>query len=276
MGTRFTKMHGLGNDFIVFDAVSRYVELSPEKLKNIADRHLGVGCDQILFVEASRRANTDFYCRIFNSNGGEVGQCGNGVRCVARFVADKKLTQKTEIRVETVSGVMASKLESSGLVTVNMGAPNFEPSKIPFVAERAELTYDLDVKGEKVKVSILSIGNPHAIQVVDDIETALVATQGGLIESHPRFPQKVNAGYMQLLNRARIKLRVFERGCGETLACGSGACAATVAGICLGLLDNLVTVETRGGELTIAWNGNAHAVMMTGPAVTVFEGEINL
>ncbi len=276
MRLRFTKMHGLGNDFVVFDAVSQDVELSRKQLIGIADRHFGIGCDQILLVEPPRDASTDFYYRIFNADGGEVAQCGNGVRCLARFVADKKMTGKAEISVATASGVMVAKLEENGLVTVNMGAPQFEPRKIPFIAGGIETTYRLEVGGETIEISALSIGNPHAVQVVADVESAALGTQGALIEAHARFPQKVNAGFMQILNRSSIKLRVYERGSGETLACGSGACAAVVAGIRLGLLANQVLVQTRGGELTILWKGDAHAVMMTGPAITVFEGEINL
>ncbi len=276
MALKFTKMHGLGNDFVVFDGITQRVALDPARIAFIADRHFGIGCDQVLLVERPTRPDADFRYRIFNADGGEVQQCGNGARCFVRFVHDKGLTDKREIRVETLGGIIAPRLEADGQVTVDMGAPRFEPEQIPFVAERRALSYPLQVGGELVEVSVLSMGNPHAVQRVDDADSAPVATQGPLIERHPRFPQRVNAGYMQVLDRGHIKLRVYERGAGETLACGTGACAAVVAGILRGLLDRQVRVIARGGELTVGWEGEGRPVWMTGPAVTVFEGEIEL
>jgi diaminopimelate epimerase len=266
----------LGNDFVVFDAISQSVNLTPAQFQFIADRHFGIGCDQVLLVERATRPDADFRYRIFNADGGEVEQCGNGARCFVRFVHDKALSPKTEIRVETASGIIVPRLEPNGQVTVNMGVPRFEPAEIPFVAEKRELTYLLGLEGKHAEVSVLSMGNPHAVQWVEDVDSAPVAVEGPQIESHPSFPARVNAGFMQVLDRSRIKLRVYERGAGETLACGTGACAAVVAGIMRGLLDDEVRVVTRGGELTICWEGNGHPVRMTGPAVTVFEGEIEV
>ncbi|MHB8165466.1 MAG: diaminopimelate epimerase [Sulfuricella sp.] len=276
MRLKFTKKHGLGNDFVVFDAISQRVNLSPAQFQFIANRHFGIGCDQILLVERATRPDADFRYRIFNADGGEVEQCGNGARCFVRFVHDKALSPKTEIRVETASGIIVPRLGPNGQVTVNMGVPRFEPAEIPFVAEKRELTYLLGLEGKVTEVSVLSMGNPHAVQWVEDADSAPVAVEGPQIESHPSFPARVNAGFMQVLDRGRIKLRVYERGAGETLACGTGACAAAVAGIMRGLLDDEVTVITRGGELVIRWQGEGQPVWMTGPAVTVFEGEINL
>ena len=273
---KFTKMHGLGNDFVVFDAISQSVNLTPAQFQFVADRHFGIGCDQILLVERATRADADFRYRIFNADGGEVEQCGNGARCFVRFVHEKALSPKTEIRVETASGIIVPRLEPNGQVTVNMGVPRFEPAEIPFVAEKRELTYSLGLEGKLVEVSVLSIGNPHAVQWVEDADGAPVAVEGPQIENHPRFPARVNAGFMQVQGRSSIKLRVYERGTGETLACGTGACAAAVAGITRGLLDDEVRVTTRGGELIIRWEGEGRPVWMTGPAVTVFEGEIDL
>ena len=277
MKIRFTKMQGQGNDFVVIDAVRRQVSLTPERVRHIADRHFGVGCDQVLVVENARTAGTDFRYRIYNADGGEVEQCGNGARCFARFVLDEGLTAKREIRVETASGVIAPKIEDSGLVTVDMGAPRFAPHEVPFIAPgEAQLVHPLVVAGATIDVSVLSMGNPHAVQVVEDVERAPVTTQGPLIEHHPAFPQRVNAGYMQPVSRSHVKLRVWERGAGETLACGTGACAAVVAGIRRGLLEDAVTVTTRGGDLKIRWLGQGHPVMMTGDAVRVFDGEIEI
>jgi len=276
MRLTFTKMHGLGNDFVVLDAVTRPLTLTAAQLRRIADRHLGIGCDQILQVEPPREPDTDFYYRIFNADGGEVEQCGNGARCFVRYVRDRGLTTKNEIRVGTRGGVIVPRLGDDGQVTVDMGVPEFEPARILFEAPARALTYGLELDGRRVEVSALAIGNPHAVQVVPDIERAPVAVEGPLIERHPRFLQRVNAGYLQVVNRRRILLRVYERGSGETLACGSGACAAAVAGIARGLLDHDVTVTTRGGDLGISWAGEGKPVMMTGPAVTVFEGEIEL
>lgn len=276
MRLTFTKMHGLGNDFVVLNALTHPISLTAEQLRRIADRHYGVGCDQILLVEPPRQSDTDFYYRIFNSDGGEVEQCGNGARCFVRYVRDRGLTNHTRIRVGTRSGVIEPRLEDDGQVTVNMGMPEFEPRRIPFEAAARALTYALDVGGRSVEVSVLSMGNPHAVQVVADIERAPVATEGPLIERHARFPQRVNAGYMQIVSRCRVQLRIYERGAGETLACGTGACAAVVAGILRGLLDREVAVTTRGGDLGISWTGSDAPVMMTGPAVTVYEGEIDV
>ncbi len=276
MRLKFTKMHGLGNDFVVFDGVTQRVELTPAQLKFIADRRFGVGCDQILLVERPTRLDVDFRYRIFNADGGEVEQCGNGARCFARFVHDHGLTDKTEIPVETASGVIVLRLEADGGVTVNMGVPRFDPAEIPFVAEKRAPTYLLGLEDRLVEISVLSMGNPHAVQLVDDVDTAPVDMEGPLIENHPSFPNRVNAGFMQVLDRGHIKLRVYERGAGETLACGTGACAAAVAGMTRGLLDASVVVTTRGGDLRIRWEGEGQPVWMTGPAVTVFEGEIEL
>jgi len=276
MKLKFTKMHGLGNDFVVLDATDASLELSREQLRRIADRRFGVGCDQILQVEKPRQPDTDFYYRIFNADGSEVEQCGNGARCFVRYVRDRGLTDKNEIRVGTLGGVIVPRLEASGEVTVDMGTPEFEPSRIPFQAARRALTYRLDVVGKAVEISVLSMGNPHAVQVVADVERAPVASEGAVIEVHPCFPQRVNAGYMQVVSRKHIRLRVFERGAGETLACGTGACAAVVAGNLRGMLDTRVKVTTRGGDLSILWEGEGKPVLMTGPADTVFEGELEL
>ena len=326
---KFTKMHGAGNDFVVLDGVRQKIELSPEQLRLLADRHFGVGCDQVLLVEKAQHPEADFRYRIFNADGGEVEQCGNGARCFVRFVHDQELTHKREIVVETRSGLISPRLEDDGRVTVNMGAPVFDAALIPFdggsgaASEPLEMaamtrccgasgagmaashplpqsagsaiTSDLasvvgspsrmassstsnvsrDV-GESLQISALSMGNPHAVQVVEDVERAPVEKLGPLIEHHPRFPMRVNAGFMQVMDRRHIRLRVYERGSGETLSCGTGACAAVVAGIRRGLLDSPVSVATRGGLLTIAWNGEDAPVLMTGPAITVFEGETNL
>ncbi|MGE0556763.1 MAG: diaminopimelate epimerase [Burkholderiales bacterium] len=276
MRLEFTKMHGLGNDFVVLDATAQPLALTEKQLRFLADRHFGVGCDQILMVEPAREPGTDFYYRIFNADGGEVEQCGNGARCFVRYVHERGLTAKTAIRVGTRGGVIEPRLEADGQVTVNMGVPQFEPARIPFEAPRQALLYDLAVDKKMIKINALSMGNPHAVQVVDNIDTAPVANEGPLIEAHPRFPQRVNAGYMQVVDRSHIRLRVYERGAGETLACGTGACAAVVAGIRGGLLDARVTVSTRGGDLVIVWAGDGMPVMMTGPAVTVFTGNVTL
>lgn len=275
MKFKFTKMHGLGNDFIVLDGINQKIELNREQIKKLADRHFGIGFDQLLLVEKAEGA-ADFRYRIFNADGGEVEQCGNGARCFVRYVHDHGLTHKNEIRIETLSGVISPKLETNGNITVDMGKPIFEPEAIPFIAEKRKPIYSLEVQGRLITISVLSMGNPHAVLVVQDVDTAPVETEGALIETHSRFPKKVNVGFMQIIDRSHIKLRVFERGAGETLACGTGACAAVVAGINLGLLDRQVAVSTRGGELTIRWPGDDEPVWMTGPAETVFEGEINL
>lgn len=277
MKLRFTKMQGLGNDFVVLDATARPLALTREQLRFIADRHFGVGCDQVLQVESPREAGTDFYYRIFNADGGEVEQCGNGARCFVRYVHERGLTDKTEIRVGTASGVIVPRLEADGRVSVDMGVPRFAPAEVPFEAEAQALTHALELGRHAVEVSVLSMGNPHAVQVVRDVAAAPVASEGPKIEAHPRFPKRVNAGFMEVVDRRRIRLRVYERGAGETLACGTGACAAVVAGIERGLLEReRVSVETRGGELVVSWPGEGLPVIMTGPAVTVFEGTISV
>ncbi len=259
-------MEGAGNDFVVLDATRAPFALSRDQLRRLADRHFGIGCDQVLVVERATRQDAEFRYRIFNADGGEVEQCGNGARCLVKFVHLKGLTQKREIRLETLGGMIAPRLEDDGEVSVEMGPPKLA----------SPLVQPLEVDGLRVELAILDMGNPHAIQLALDVETAPVTTQGPLLERHARFPQRVNAGYMQLVDRHAIKLRVFERGAGETLACGTGACAAVVSGIARGLLDSPVRVQTRGGTLTIAWAGGDNAVWMKGPAKTVFEGSIEL
>jgi diaminopimelate epimerase len=273
---KFLKMHGLGNDFVVLDGIRQAISLTPEQLRYLGDRHFGVGCDQILLVEKPTQPGVDFRYRIFNADGGEVEQCGNGARCFVRFVHEAGLTDKREIRVETRSGIIVPRLEADGSVTVDMGVPRFQPQEIPFLHDDDVIVYNLDVADETLEISVVSMGNPHAVQVVDCVDGAPVEDHGPLIENHERFPQRVNAGFMQVVDRHAIKLRVYERGAGETLACGTGACAAVVAGIRRGLLDSPVRVATRGGELTIVWGGDGRPVLMTGPAVTVFSGEIEL
>jgi diaminopimelate epimerase len=274
MKIRFTKMHGLGNDFVVLDAIRQAFVPNAAQVRWLADRHFGVGCDQLLLVEKSATPGVDFRYRIFNADGGEVEQCGNGARCFARFVQEQGLTTQREIRVETQSGLITPRLEDNGEVTVDMGAPRFAPADIPFVSESDAVVHSLVLNDASLDISVVSMGNPHAVQVVADVDAAPVVQQGALIENHLRFPRRVNAGFMQVMNRHAIRLRVYERGAGETLACGTGACAAVVAGIRRGLLDSPVRVATRGGELSIAWTGAS--VQMTGPAVTVFSAEIDL
>lgn len=283
MKIKFTKMHGAGNDFVVVDAINQHISLTPEQWRFIADRRFGIGADQILVVEKPQGAGVDFRYRIYNADGGEVEQCGNGARAFVRFVTDKKLTDKNTIRVETMSGIIEPRLEANGNITVDMGPPVLLSQDVPFdtdgLAARIEgdqTLWPLDVDGQTEWIAAISMGNPHAVQIVEDIETAPVREHGALIERHPRFPKRVNAGFMQIVNRNEIKLRVFERGAGETLACGTGACAAVVSGIRRGVLASPVKVHTRGGDLSIAWAGDAAPVMMSGPAVRVFEGEIEL
>ena len=276
MQIRFTKMHGAGNDFVVVDATRVPLTFDAAGIRRLADRHFGIGFDQMLVVEPARSPDTDFYYRIFNADGGEVSQCGNGARCFVRYVHDKGLSAKNPIRVETRSGIIEPRLEKDGRVNVNMGVPVFEPARIPFVADRRASTYALEVDGRTVQICAVSMGNPHAVQIVSDVDATAVASEGPLIEHHARFPERVNAGYMQIVDRRHIKLRVFERGAGETLSCGTGACAAVVAGIVRGLLDAPVAVETRGGVLEIAWMGEGQPVSMTGPAQSVFDGEIEV
>jgi diaminopimelate epimerase len=283
MKLKFTKMHGAGNDFIVVDAINQQVDLSAEQWRSLADRRFGIGADQILVVERPTQEGVDFRYRIFNYDGGEVEQCGNGSRAFVRFVVDKGLTDKRSIRVQTMSGIINPRLEDDGSVTVDMGAPRLVPAEVPFdsagldgVTEGDDLPWPLPVGDDSVLVSVVSMGNPHAVQVVADVDTAPVEQTGPLIERHVRFPKRVNAGYMQVVDRGHIRLRVFERGVGETLACGTGACAAVVAGIRRGLLDSPVRVSARGGELRIAWAGADQPVYLSGPAVSVFEGEVEL
>lgn len=276
MRLRFTKMHGAGNDFVVMDGVRQDITLNAEQLRLIADRHFGVGCDQVLLVEKAQSLEADFRYRIYNADGGEVEQCGNGARCFLRFVHDEQLTSKPVIVVETRSGLISPRLEQDGRITVDMGAPIFDPLRVPFVGGRGAEHEPLEVADAVLDVSVLSMGNPHAVQVVDDIKLADVEKLGPRIEHHPRFPNRVNAGFMQITDRNHILLRVYERGAGETLSCGTGACAAAVAGIRRGLLDSPVNVATRGGTLLINWAGEGQPVKMTGPALKVFSGEINI
>ncbi len=283
MKIKFTKMHGAGNDFVVIDGINQQIDFTPAQWKYLGDRRLGVGADQMLLVEKSPSDGVDFRYRIFNADGGEVEQCGNGSRAFVKFVTDKGLTDKHAIKVQTLAGVIEPRLEADGQITVDMGAPILQPADVPFdtsglagKAEGSDTLWPLDVGAKTVSISVVSMGNPHAVQVVADVEAAPVAADGPLIEKHRRFPRRVNAGFMQIVDRGHIKLRVFERGAGETLACGTGACAAVVAGIRRGLLSSPVTVHTRGGDLTIAWDGVGASVRMTGPAVTVFEGEIEI
>ena len=287
MKLKFTKMHGAGNDFVVIDAISQPLDFGPEQWRRLADRRFGIGADQILVVERPTLPGCDFRYRIFNNDGGEVEQCGNGSRAFVRFVSDKGLTAKDAIRVETMAGIITPRLEADGSVTVDMGAPVLEPARVPFdaaglagVAQGRDTLWPVTVRqdGQDVQVllSVVSMGNPHAVQVVDDVDAAPVEETGPLIERHVRFPKRVNAGYLQVIDRHHIRLRVFERGAGETLACGTGACAAVVAGIRRGLLDSPVRVSARGGELSIAWAGPDQPVYLSGPAVSVFEGEVEV
>jgi diaminopimelate epimerase len=287
MRLRFTKMQGAGNDFVMLNGIAQPFSLDAQQLRALADRRFGVGADQILLVERGDRPDVDFRYRIFNADGDEVEQCGNGARCFVKFVHAQGLTTKRAIRVQTAGGLIEPRLEDDGEVTVDMGAPIFEPARVPFDADRLTaiehgraLLWPLEVAGARRAIAVLSMGNPHAVQVVADVDAAPVTTEGPQIEDHARFPRRVNAGFMQVLNRHAIRLRVWERGSGETLACGTGACAAAVAGIRMGLLDSPVTVYARGGRLRIRWDGAddeaPHPVWMTGPAQAVFEGEIDL
>jgi diaminopimelate epimerase len=272
----FTKMHGLGNDFVVIDAINQAVNLTPEQIQFMANRHFGIGFDQLLMVEKAISDNADFKYRIFNADGSEVGQCGNGARCFARFVRDKKLSSKNEICVDTNSGQLLLRFNDQDLITVNMGIPKHQPTEIPLVAERELLLYTLDIDGVKTAFGAVSMGNPHAVIQVDNVETAPVSNIGKILESHAIFPERANIGFMQIMDRKTIKLRVYERGAAETLACGSGACAAVVVGIEQNLLDNTVNVKLPGGELNISWSGRGSSVLMTGSASYVFDGTINL
>jgi len=272
----FTKMHGLGNDFVVFDAINQAIQLSPEQIRFMADRHFGIGCDQLLLVEKPLTAESEFRYRIFNADGGEVEQCGNGARCFARFVHDKALTTSRNIPVETSTGLIVLSLQDDGQVTVNMGVPRLDPASLPFQADNTATSYALDVNGTTLNLAAISMGNPHAVLRVDNVANAAVTTLGPQIESHPRFPRRVNVGFMQVVDRGHIKLRVYERGAGETLACGTGACAAMVAGVIQGWLDKEIEVTLPGGKLVIRWQGGDNPLYMTGPATSVFEGHIEL
>lgn len=273
---RFTKMHGLGNDFVVIEALSQEVDLSPGQIRFIADRHRGIGCDQVLLVEPPIDPEVDFHYRIFNSDGGEVEHCGNGARCFGKFVTDKRLTGNNPIKVSTANGVIEIRLDKDGLVSVDMGAPVFTPEKIPFATDSEQTSYTIDSSHGAVEASVVSMGNPHAVLVVDSTSDAAVLDIGSELEQHPRFPEHVNVGFMEVVSRQQIRLRVYERGVGETQACGTGACAAVVAGQQRGLLDEKVEVELTGGKLQIEWQGNNSPVIMTGPTSKVFEGKIRL
>lgn len=276
MELQFTKMHGIGNDFVVFNAIDQKVDLGTDELRLIADRHFGIGCDQVLLVEPPRDAETDFYYRIYNADGGEVEQCGNGARCFARFVHEKGLTDKQTIPVGTAGGVIELTLLENDSVRVNMGRPQFAPASLPFIADDISDTYLIEVDGSQIEIGAVSMGNPHAVLLVDDVDNAAVEYLGPQIESHEAFPNNVNVGFMQVIDREHIRLRVYERGSGETLACGTGACAAVVHGIQRGLLEEEVKAQLRGGELVISWAKNSNPVWMNGPAVSVFEGTITL
>ncbi len=276
MEIKFTKMHGLGNDFVVIDAINQDIELSEEEVRLIADRHFGIGCDQLLLVEASESDDVDFIYRIFNADGGEVEQCGNGARCFAVFVREKGLTDKDNIRVETASGVIELHVQDDGQITVDMGMPEFNPWNIPFNADTRLDEYALDINGQVLNIGAVSMGNPHAVTIVDNVDSVAVDELGAGIESHPLFPNRVNAGFMQIVDENHIRLRVYERGAGETLACGTGACAAMVIGRLQGHLADEVQVDLAGGSLQIGWQGETSPVMMTGPATTVFEGIITV
>lgn len=276
MSLRFSKMHGLGNDFVVFDAINQAVTLSTEQIQHLADRRFGIGCDQLLLVESPVTPDVDFRYRIFNADGSEVEQCGNGARCFARFVRDQGLTDKTAIVVETASGIITLHIEADGRVRVDMGRPRFEPSALPFSQDKAQARYTIPLDDESISIGAVSMGNPHAVLQVENVEQAEVERLGPLLESHPLFPQRVNVGFMQVLDRRHIRLRVYERGAAETLACGTGACAAAVIGRHWGLLDEEVSVELPGGQLSIHWAGDDAPVLMTGPAEHVFEGSIEL
>jgi diaminopimelate epimerase len=282
MRVKFSKMHGAGNDFVVLDCIRQSIDVTPALAMRIANRHTGIGCDQLLLVERSPVPAADFRYRIFNADGGEVEQCGNGARCFAAFVRDQGLTEKTAIRALTKAGIIVPRLETDGRVTVDMGPPILDPLRVPFVttglsasASSSLPAWPLDIDGKEVLVHVLSMGNPHAVRFVDNVDTAPVEIDGPLTERHARFPARVNAGFVEIRSMHRARIRVFERGAGETLACGTGACAAVVAGILQGRLASPVTIVARGGELTITWAGADNAVFMTGPAVTVFDGEFD-
>ena len=272
----FSKMHGLGNDFVVIDAINQSVSLDTEAVRRLADRHRGIGCDQLLIVEPAQQADSEFFYRIYNADGSEVEQCGNGARCFARFVHDKGLTDNNTILVDTASGRITLQIETSGEVTVNMGQPRFTPADIPLRRDAVETEYSLNIDDEVVYFGAVSMGNPHAVLLVDDIDNAPVAELGPRLESHPDFPNRVNVGFAEVVNRDQIRLRVYERGAGETEACGSGACAAMVIARQQGLVNDKVAVDLRGGTLQISWAGDDSSVWMTGPATHIFDGQIEI
>jgi len=276
MRLEFTKMHGLGNDFVVFDAVNQRIVLDETQLRAIADRRFGIGCDQILLVEAPRHPDTEFYYRVFNADGGEVEQCGNGARCFARFVREKGLTRSSEIPVGTAAGNIRLFVEAQGQVRVNMGEPHLAPAEVPFEAARQATTYPLEVDGQTLEIGAVSMGNPHAVLLVEDVAQAAVERLGPVVENHVRFPRRANVGFMAVRDPEHIDLRVFERGAGETLACGTGACAAVVHGRVRGLLEQQVEVRLPGGTLVVSWAGIGEPVWMTGPAAVVYEGSFEL
>lgn len=276
MIVKFTKMHGLGNDFMVVDLISQHAHFRPEQIRRLADRHMGIGFDQLLLVEPPGLPDADFRYRIFNADGSEVEQCGNGARCFARFVRDHRLINKRVIKVQTARGMIELTLLKDGWVKVNMGAPWLDPVDIPFVADSRSMLYDIEVEGKTWQIGAVSMGNPHAILLVDDVQTAPVETLGPLLEAHPRFPQKANIGFLQIVNRGFARIRVYERGVGETLACGTGACAAMVFGSLLGRLDPEVELKLSGGNLKISWDGEGQPVMMSGPACRVYEGQVRI
>ncbi|MGB0459314.1 MAG: diaminopimelate epimerase [Porticoccaceae bacterium] len=273
---KFTKMHGLGNDFVVIDAVRQHVNLTTNHIKKLADRNLGIGCDQVLLIEPPSDKNIDFNYRIFNCDGSEVEQCGNGARCMGRYIADQQLSGKKTVLLQTKNRVMEVTTKAKNLVTANMGEPTFTPEAIPFVAEQQQKTYSIKIDTQTYEISVLSVGNPHAVLRVDDINNAAVNEIGPLIQAHSHFPESVNVGFMQIIDRHNIKLRVYERGVGETQACGSGACAAAVAAIQQNLVDTSVKLELLGGSLSVEWLGDNQPILMTGPAETVFHGKIKL
>ncbi|MFQ5755342.1 MAG: diaminopimelate epimerase [Acidiferrobacterales bacterium] len=272
----FTKMHGAGNDFVVFDAINHPLELSRAQIRAIARRRFGIGCDQVLILEPTQDREMDFTLRIYNADGGEVEHCGNGIRCMARFVRDRGLARQDQIAIATLAGPVYPRIEADGTVTANMGIPEFDPVSVPFEANTRQLVYDLDIEGKRVSVSVLSLGNPHAVQLVEELDDATVEVQGPLIENHRRFPRRVNAGFMQVVDRRHIRVRVHERGVGETLACGTGATAAVVAGRQRGLLEEAVDVALPGGVLRVVWKGEGEPVYLTGPAVTTYEGSVDV
>ena len=276
MELQFTKMHGLGNDFVLINAMDRPVTLNAEQVRRLADRHFGIGCDQLLVIEPPQNGEADVRYRIYNADGGEVEHCGNGVRCVARYLRDEGIAGRDDLVVETMKGLAHVFIEQSGLVRVNMGAPGLQPAQIPMHAKERANFYEIEIAGGRVTLGAASMGNPHAVLEVDSIENAPVSTLGPLIEHHPDFPEGVNVGFMQIVDPGRMRLRVYERGAGETLACGTGACAAVVIGYLRGRLDEQVDVELTGGHLTIAWAGEGEPVWMTGPASRVFEGQFKL